>query len=76
MPFCGSEAKILTPPPAKGIHHNGEFGVYCSQCYVTSPRTDYQLELELGSKGQLVVVKDERPQALEAWNRRANDETD
>lgn len=74
-PFCGGEAKIVPKIfSARGISRGWLFGVYCSNCDIALPKTDYRLEIQLDDLGGIMLLDDERQEAIEAWNRRATDE--
>lgn len=70
-PFCGGKAKFLVKCHSERVISRGwNFGIYCTKCDVTSPKTDYNLEVQLDSSGEIKISVDERPLAIEAWNRR------
>lgn len=70
-PFCGGEAKFLVKVSTeRGIIRGWNFGIYCSKCDITTPKTNYILEIQLDEMGEIITVIDERPLAIEAWNRR------
>ena len=72
-PFCGGEAKLFTKASvSRGVTRGWEFGIYCSKCNVTTPRTNYILEVQLDELGDLTTIRDERSLAITAWNRRAD----
>lgn len=76
-PFCGGEAKFLIKLHSeRGITRGWEFGIYCTKCDVTTPKTCYKLEVQLNGAGQIDITEDERQQAIEAWNRRVTDGTE
>ena len=73
-PFCGGEAKFLLKTyTAGGTTRGWEFGIYCTACDVTTPKTNYNLEIQLNDYGDIEVVVDERHSAIKAWNRRAHE---
>lgn len=73
-PFCGGEANIFTKSSVeRGVTKGWEFGIYCTKCNVTTPKTNYRLEVQIGKGGNLIYNADERTQAAEAWNRRVGD---
>lgn len=73
-PFCGGEAKFFSKATtARGIIRGLEFGIYCTRCDVTTSKTTYRVEVELTGTGDIMARVDERPEAIEAWNRRVND---
>lgn len=73
-PFCGGKAKFLVKcHMERGITRGYSFGIYCTKCDITTPKTNYTIEFKLNDGGEIDVTKDERPLAIEAWNRRAAD---
>lgn len=73
-PFCGGEAKyVVKCHSERGIARGWEFGIYCTKCGVTTPKTYYKLEVQLSGDGQISIIEDERCQAIEAWNKRVTD---
>lgn len=73
-PFCGGEAQFLIKTHMeRGIQRGYSFGIYCTKCDVTTPRTDYGIEFRLNANGEIEITLDERPLAAETWNRRVND---
>lgn len=73
-PFCGGEASLLTKSSiARNPIRGWEFGIVCERCAVSTPKTDYRLEVQLGHKGQITTLTDEREMAIEAWNRRVSE---
>lgn len=74
-PFCGGEANFYVKlTSVEGFNRGWHFGIFCTKCGTTTPRTDYKLAVELTGSGELLAVVDERPLAVEAWNRRAGNE--
>ena len=74
-PFCGGKAKFLIKTyMERGATRGYNFGIYCTKCDIVLPKTNYIIEFEMSSDdGELKVTADERPQAIEAWNRRIDD---
>ena len=74
-PFCGGKANFLIKTyMERGVTRGYTFGIYCTKCDITLPKTNYIIEFEMSSDdGKLKVTTDERPQAIEAWNRRIDD---
>ena len=71
-PFCGGKAKFLVKCyTERGITRGYSFGIYCTKCDITTPKTNYSIEFKLNDCGEIEVTKDERLLAIEAWNRRA-----
>lgn len=72
-PFCEGEALLLIKGSLeRGTTRGWEFGIYCSECNVTTAKTNYRLEIKLGDLGHITEIVDERQMAAEAWNRRAD----
>lgn len=76
-PFCGGEAKFFTRTFfQKGVSRGWEFGVFCTQCDVQTPRIDYKVEISFESNGEIKTTTDERQLAADTWNRRTNNAID
>lgn len=74
-PFCGGKANFYVKlASAEGFDRGWHFGIFCTKCDVTTPRTDYKLAVEFTDSGELLAVVDERPLAVETWNRRFDNE--
>ena len=74
-PFCGGEAKLFVKTScSRGVTRGWEFGIFCAKCDVTTPKTNYLVEVQLDAYGEVITVVDERLLAIEAWNRRASDD--
>lgn len=72
-PFCGGKASFFTMCTIeRGLTRGWTFGIFCEECDVTTPRTDYKLEVQLNDAGEIAAVLDERLIATETWNRRVN----
>lgn len=70
-PFCGGESKFFVKCfSERGIIRGWQFGIYCSKCNLTTPKTNYTVEVQLNEFGDIVTTTDERDKAIEAWNRR------
>lgn len=70
-PFCGGEARFFSKLySARGDMRGWEFGVYCTKCDITSPVTNYKLEYEFLSSGEIKALVDDRQRAANDWNRR------
>ena len=70
-PFCGGTAKFFAKTfSQKGVSSGWEFGIYCTKCDVTTPRTDYKVEITFDGSGGIITINDERPLAADTWNRR------
>ena len=73
-PFCGGEAEFSVKTLNGVLKFNfWEFRICCSECNLTSPKT-YKLGAILNEFGDFKIAIDERNEAIEAWNRRTNDE--
>lgn len=73
-PFCGGTAKFFTKVScSSGVTRGWEFGIFCVKCSVASPKTNYRLEVQLDTDGEVITTIDERLLAIEAWNRRVSD---
>lgn len=71
-PFCGGEAKFFIKKyRERGLSRGYDFGIYCTKCDIITPKTNYELDLQLSDLGEIEFIKDERAEAIEAWNRRA-----
>ena len=76
-PFCGGKASFFTKADvARGTTRGWEFGIYCTNCSVTTPKTNYVLEIQLGNLGEITEIIDEREKAITAWNTRTESEGD
>ena len=55
-PFCGGKAKFFTKAHTeRGITRGWIFGIYCSQCDVTTPKTNYALEIQWARSKRLLM---------------------
>ena len=50
------------------------FGIYCTKCDITTPKTNYSIEFQLNGNGEIEAIIDERSLAIKAWNRRAEND--
>ena len=72
-PFCGGKAKFLVKRHMeRGIARGYSFGIYCTKCDITTPKTNYIIEFRLNDGGEIETTVDERLLAIESWNRRAD----
>lgn len=72
-PFCGGKANFYVKlASVEGFDRGWHFGIFCTKCGTTTPRTDYKLAVEFADSGELLAAVDERSLAAEAWNRRAD----
>ena len=75
-PFCGGEAAMIAnvgcADAASGDFRAWEFCVMCLGCNISLPRRNYHLSVQLGKCGEIVVAQDDRQEAADTWNRRAD----
>ena len=72
-PFCGGEAKFFRKASFEiGTRRGWKFGIHCTKCGIETPKNDYTVEIEFSDYGEVKVVKDERPAAIEKWNLRTH----
>lgn len=75
-PFCGGEAAMIANTgcieAAHGEYRAWEFCVMCIGCNISLPRRNYRLAVKLDKCGEIVVMQDERKEAADLWNRRAD----
>lgn len=70
-PFCGGKAEyILNGSYNHGASQGWEFGIICTSCMVSLPRTRFFLTASLDNAGEIVIEKDERDIAAKMRNRR------
>lgn len=75
-PFCGREAVFVIKSHSSSHRDVGfNFFIQCSKCYTRLPQ-EYSLTLRLDEDGNISTTSDGRKDAEEAWNRRADNETD
>lgn len=73
-PFCGGGAKFFVRSHMeRGMTRGYTFGIFCTKCDVTTPKTDYVIEFHMNGDGEIEMMIDERLLAIEAWNRRVDD---
>ena len=74
-PFCGGKAKIdQTGVRVMETNHDSvsfDFSIKCAKCNATAPFAYGYISANLSLNGELNVWHDDRPSAIEAWNRRA-----
>ena len=69
-PFCGGKASVNVISNKSSNNGVGfVFEISCNDCRAMVPN-QYKLELFMGEHGEIKVSKDERKEALNAWNRR------
>ena len=73
-PFCGGRARFRVSTN-KSTHSNVgfDFNIECSECRLEYPKR-YECMVCMDEKGAINARTDERPQAINDWNRRVNDE--
>lgn len=72
-PFCGGEANFFITASGKTEDLlRWQFGIYCTKCKLTLPKTDYTVDVEFTDYGAVKTVTDERPAAIEKWNLRTH----
>lgn len=75
-PFCGGEAiffpKSSCPIAATGLTRKWEFGVGCLACGIALPKTTYSFSVQMTKDGGIDVIEDDRQEAADTWNRRAD----
>lgn len=71
-PFCGGEARFVQT--ARWTSENAScrfhFEIRCAKCDATAPDAHGSVYVILDEDGTLNSWRDDRPQAIEAWNRR------
>lgn len=73
-PFCGGEAMFSKNTYSiRDTSRGWKFGVCCKKCGAKLGKEDYKIEYDFDCFGRIKTVVDERQQAFDAWNRRAND---
>ena len=71
-PFCGGKAEYNSVAVKFDSCSRGfDFDVRCSKCGATAGRRIYSVTVRLASDGEIENAKDERPEAADVWNRRA-----
>ena len=50
------------------------FGIACTECNIRLPRSDYRLSVQMGKCGEIKILEDDRQEAADLWNRRAEHE--
>ena len=73
-PFCGIKPHYKVKENCINSTSKAvAFVVYCQGCGLEFPQKfDFEIEFDLESSSGIRVIKDERPKAVEAWNRRTN----
>lgn len=73
-PFCGGEAKFVQTAhgsiTAESVHRN--YAIQCVKCKAR-PYDSFTIRVWLAENG-VVMSESNKNEAIEAWNRRANDE--
>ena len=75
-PFCGGEAKIAQTGYGTLSSNSAKlmFQIRCAKCGATAPGACGYIAINLSVAGELNPWHDDRPSAIEAWNRRVADE--
>lgn len=69
-PFCGSDAVIKRVSVIYNTERWGDvFQVECMKCDIHSAR--YETKVYRDKKGEIVIEKDGKKDAIDAWNKRA-----
>lgn len=70
-PFCGGEPyfHISSSGYGSGGMKIFNFQIRCRDCKISYPKS-YSLEVDMDTNGELNLIKDERKEAIEAWNKR------
>lgn len=75
-PFCGGKAKVEQTSCGIMETNRGSamfnFSIRCRKCKATAPYAYGCIAANLSETGELNVWHDDRPSAIEAWNRRVN----
>ncbi len=71
-PFCGSVPHLKQKSNCyTDTSKAAEFSIYCQGCGIELPKKfTFKIEFDLESTSGIRVIEDERPKAVEAWNRR------
>lgn len=69
-PFCGGKTifNVITIN-SSNCSVGFTFEILCNDCRIKLPKK-YEVELSMGEHGEIKTSKDERKEALEAWNSR------
>lgn len=57
---------------ARGATRVWHFGIVCTECTIRLPRSDYKLAVQMGRCGEIQILEDDRQEAADLWNRRAD----
>lgn len=75
-PFCGGEAEFRLIRTDNGNSTlEFQFRISCKVCRMGNYSVVNRVRINFNSDGKLYFDTDERERAIEAWNRRVNDET-
>ena len=74
-PLCGCEAYFEQDAYGTTDAHSCKlsFSIHCVKCGATAPNAYGYICINLSRDGKLNAWHDDRPCAVEAWNRRVND---
>ena len=72
-PFCGGKAVFeqIDFGKAERCSVGMQFKIRCKKCGSTMPRKSLNVFIKLSETGELNIWLDDRAEAIEAWNRRA-----
>lgn len=74
-PFCGGEAKLIQTSTGfrqRSSTITNEYIVSCTDCEVTTP--SFESDILQDENGLVIIAKNGAVDAMEAWNRRVDDE--
>ena len=76
-PFCGITPHFKVKSNCLRDTSKGcEFTVFCQGCGIEFPQKySFEIEFDLANPYGIKIVADEREKAVEAWNRRAENDT-
>lgn len=71
-PFCGGKVYFdIRCSSRQDTARGWEFEIVCAKCKLGLP-IRYKVECKMDANGNIDTSKDERPEAIDAWNRRAD----
>lgn len=75
-PFCGGMSEMFTRvgdvDGTRGETRVWHFGIGCTKCGIRLPRSNYKLSVQMGRCGGIQILEDDRQEAADLWNRRAD----
>lgn len=69
-PFCGGEAIFNMRELDESYGARIGFWIMCTKCHATNPDSKGVVTVRIGSNGEMYTERDDRPKAIEVWNRR------